>query len=70
VLVFWFYSDGEVGIYCFPDCFGSWELSLPFVQTEKSMSGYIDLMELLCVVMRLGCLCVVMRFGCLCVVMR
>jgi hypothetical protein len=54
VLVCWFYSDGEVGYCCFPNCFGSWDLSLPFVQTEKSMSGYIDLMELLCVVMCFG----------------
>jgi hypothetical protein len=30
--------------------------SLPFVQTEQSVSGYIDLMELLFVVMRYGIL--------------
>jgi hypothetical protein len=29
-------------------------LSLPFVQTKKSMSGYIGLMELLCAVIRFG----------------
>jgi hypothetical protein len=35
----------------FRNSYGSWELSLPFVQTKKSMSDYIGLMELLCVVM-------------------